>query len=142
MSTTIDPDDVYWEMTWNTTKFPEKQPKEMMFEDRQALAVLLADEVLFLNNFHWEEDWPERAKEQTSLNVNCSDVFYWGCADAEELSFKEIQSLYDHWLKDKGWEPAVWCIKKRKQTPQKPVLEAILKCGIWPESDLVYPEVV
>lgn len=137
---TITEEDVYWDMTWNVEKFPDKPPVERIFESREALAVLLASEVLFLNDFWWEEDWPERARKQISINVNCSDIFYWGCADAEELTFSELQSLYDHWIKDKGWGAAVWCIKKRKQTPQKPVLEAILKGGIWPEYDLVYPE--
>jgi hypothetical protein len=54
MSTIIDPEDVYWEMTWDVTKFPDMPLVERMFENIQALAVLLAEEVLFLNNFHWE----------------------------------------------------------------------------------------
>ena len=47
------------------------------------------------------------------------------------LSLPELQDLYDHWEKDKEWGPAVWCIKKRKQLPQRPVLEAIERAGIW-----------
>ena len=97
----------------------------------EMLAALLADEVIFLNSFHWEKDWPEEAREMTSLNVNCNDVFMWACADAERISYKEIPDLYAHWTADPSNGPAIWCIKKRKVMPQKPLENLIRKADIW-----------
>lgn len=133
--TVINQDDVYWEMDWssyNKTN-PEslKPEKEMEFEETKALAVLLANDIVFLNSFWWEETWPEKAKNSTSLNVNCNDIFFWGCSDAENLLYKDIQDLYDHYIKDPNWGSSVWCIKKRNFLPKKPVYDAIMKLDVW-----------
>ena len=61
VDTMITDDDVYWLMTWGK-QFPDKPETEMMFEEGQALARLLAEEVIFLNSHWWEKDWPSRAK--------------------------------------------------------------------------------
>lgn len=100
-------------------------------ETNIMLAILLLDEKVFTNEHWWEDDWPEEAKKTTSLNVNCNDVFAWGCADAEEMRQSEIEDVYEHWLKDRYWGVDVWCIKKRKTMPQGPVEEKIRKAGIW-----------
>ncbi len=102
---------------------------EFIYEE--ALAVLLLDRIVFTNAFHWAKEWPDEAKEMTSIFVNCSDVFVWGSSDADNLPFKELENLYEHYHKDKSWGPAVWCIKQRNLMPQKPVYEAIQKDGIW-----------
>lgn len=114
-----------------TRLFPDKPETESMFEESSALAMLLINEVIFINDHHWASEWPADAKAETSLNVNCGDVFAWGFADAEGLSYNEIESLYEHYEKDQIWGPAVWCIKKRKLMPQKPIYEAIQAVGIW-----------
>lgn len=136
---TIAPDDVEWEYDRTGLKANLKDneriqalpDKETMFEDGKALAVLLMNEVIFLNSHWWEDEWPEKAKKLTSLNVNCNDVFAWGCADAEELPHDQIESLYHMWQKDPSWGPAVWCMIQRNQMPQKPVEKIIREMGIW-----------
>ena len=45
------------------------------FSREDALAILLAHEVIFLNEYHWEESWPEEARRTTALAVNCNDTF-------------------------------------------------------------------
>lgn len=130
-TTIIKHEDVKWEMTWNTKKFPTKPEKEVIFKKEKALAVLLANGVIFLNNHWWEETWPEEAKKLTSLNVNCNDVFAWGIADAEPLYYEDLKELYELWELNARWGPVVWCCLKRKVLPQEPVLEGLLKCGIW-----------
>jgi hypothetical protein len=95
------------------------------------LAALLAAEVVFLNTHWWNKDWPEEAQRTVKLCVICNDVFAWACADAEELDYREITDLYDHWMKDPDWGPAIWCIKKRNQMPQGPVVDRIRAAGIW-----------
>lgn len=129
--TVIKDECVYWDMNWSQTAFPDKPPVERIFEEGPALARLLAAGVIFLNNFHWEDSWPEDAKKMTALCVDCSDVFAWGCSDAESLEYGELQDLYDHWLKDPSRGATVWCCKKRRQLPQAPVLKSIRSGGLW-----------
>lgn len=104
---------------------------ETEFDDAAALAVLLANEEIFLNSYWWEGEWPEAAQKRTALCVNCNDVFMWGCADAEDIFHSELRDLYEHWVKDPEWGSAVWCVKRRKLMPQPPVEERIRKAGIW-----------
>jgi hypothetical protein len=146
IETSVTHEDVYWTMEWGD------KPDEIVFEKEQALALLLINEVVFLNSYWWKykklgkwiqdekrcemhvrEDatWSEEESKIISLNVNCNDVFAWGCADAEELLYSEIQDLYDHWVKDPNWGAAVWCMKKRNELPQAPVYNMIQKSGIW-----------
>ena len=127
---TITQQSVMWIMPWGDNH-PDKPAEEIIFEDEGALALLLLNEVIFLNSYHWKKEWPEEAKRTTALCVNCSDVFMWGCADAEPANYEDIEDIYRHWAKDTEWGAAVWCIKKRKYMPQYPVYKDILKAGIW-----------
>ena len=95
------------------------------------IIILLHYGIFFTNNYWWKKDWPEDAQKVISLNVNCSDVFVWGCADAEEVEYEEIPKLFDYWEKDNIFGVDVWCIKKRNMMPQKPVYDEIMKEGIW-----------
>lgn len=138
----IDPDDVEWVMDWTRMKdkdgaqsYPDKID-EVIFEEESALALLLINEVIFLNDHWWEKEWPEAARGVTSLNVSCNDVFAWGCADGEELPYRDIETLYRMWRKDPVWGSAVWCMIQRNQMPQKPVENIINKAGIWDLSAL------
>ena len=143
-------EDIRWEMDWSQLKedgtrlFPDKPEKEMMFEPEKALAHLLISERVFINNHWWksaikkndlhrlpENPWPEDACETFGIFVNCNDVFAWACADAEEMTHDELESVYEHFEKDPVYGTVVWCIKKRQQMPQAPVYDDIQKAGIW-----------
>jgi hypothetical protein len=137
---TLTPSDIKWEMDWSEYKRPKANPsarilakpdKEQKFEEDQALAHLLMNEVVFINSNHWRDDWSEDDRKQISVNVSCNDVFAWGCADGETLPCNQIETLYNMWLKDPAWGPAVWCMIQRKQMPQKPVEKIIRAAGIW-----------
>lgn len=136
----IKPDDIEWEMDWGDK--PNSRGvsgKQMIFEEEAALAHLLINEVVFLNSFWWKNkddpradgNWTKEESEFISVNVNCNDVFAWGCADAESLQYNEIENLYRMWVKDSAWGPAIWCMIKRNQMPQKPVEKIIREAGIW-----------
>ncbi len=123
-------------------RHPEGTSEEMIFDENEALAHLLASQQVFLNSHWWmkekemdasEKDkaWPEDACKTFSINANVNDVFCWGCADAEEVEYSELESLYEHFHKDPSWGTAIWGIKKRGIFPQKPVEDAIRKAGIW-----------
>lgn len=103
------------------------------FDEGEALAELLTSSNVFINSYWWmkEEGWPEKAHESFAVCANCSDCFMWACADAEEVLFKELRSVYEHYKADPSWGVSVWCIKKRKMLPQKPVYDYIMKAGIW-----------
>ena len=101
------------------------------FYPEDALMLLLADEQTFINSSWWEKEWPEDAKNNISVFANCSDIFAWGVADAERVSYGDLENLYEHWKKDQTWGVAIWCIKKRNEMPQKPVYDVIKSQGIW-----------
>ena len=132
--TTVSDDDVYWTMDWSKNNVPGKPAQETIFEKEKALARLLAEDVIFLND-HWrEDDWPESARKSPSLNVICNDVFAWGCSDAETIYYDDIQGVYDAWIANREWGPSKWCAIKRNLKPQAPVIEAMKKAGVWDES--------
>lgn len=134
IKTSLDPDDVYWPMVRKPrSDLPSGRvspPEKAIFEESMALALLLMNEVIFLDDHWFMGTWPEDAKKTTSLNVNCNDVFVWGCADAEEIRFAQLEELYRLWLEFPDWGPAVWCCLNRKEMPQKPVTDAMRKSGI------------
>lgn len=106
---------------------------EQCFNEEYALAILLLSDAVFLNDHWWkkEDGWPEDACKTSSLNVNTSDVLAWGCADAEGITWKELQDVYEYWLKDPADGTVIWFCKKVNMMPQKPVADAIRKAGIW-----------
>jgi len=120
-----EPQRVIWTMKYQDGR------EEEQFEDRLALAALLMGDAVFLNDHWWKEEWPDEARRITSINVNCNDVFAWGCADSEEMPYKELRDVYDHYIKDSVWGPAIWCMKQRKEMPQGSVEKSIRKTGTW-----------
>ncbi len=104
---------------------------EEFFEGEQALIVLLEEEKIFLNSCWWEKEWPEEARNNIAIHVNCNDIFAWGAADAETLPYKELENLYSMWKKDPMWGTAVWCIQQRGFMPQRAVYDYIKDQGIW-----------
>lgn len=96
------------------------------------LAVLLSQGVLILGSHWYRTEWPEDARAGAAFAVICNDVFAWGAADAVSIAKSDIPVVFDYWLKDPEWGPAVWCIERRGCAPQPPVLEAIRRGGIWP----------
>lgn len=135
IETNVTDKDVYWNMHWGENKTGSDGKAlpvdEMMFNESHALAFMLINEVIFLNNHWWHDDWPADAKKRTCLCLNTGDVFVWGCADAEELNYGDIRDVYDHWKKDPRYGTAVWACKKNKLMPQKPLYRDIQSAGIW-----------
>lgn len=107
-------------------------------DEGKALACLLADDILFLNNL---EAGVYKGKKYftTCLYVNLNDVFAWACADAECVSSNdgenpsEVIELYKYWKENKNWGAVKWAAIKRKVQPQRPVIEIMKKSGYWDE---------
>lgn len=101
------------------------------FNNGLALAVLLMSETAFLNSNWMEKAWPDDAKETIAICINTNDIFMWACADAERISYNEIEEVYRYWVKDPTWGTAVWAIIRNKEMPQAPVEKSIREYGIW-----------
>jgi hypothetical protein len=109
----------------------DEEGKKYILEIEIVLALLLINEVVFINDSWYEKDWPEEAKRQIRILVSCNDIFAWGCSDAESIEYGELFDLYEFWRKDPGWGGAIWCMIKRKELPQEPVAKYIKQAGIW-----------
>lgn len=119
-------------------------------DEEKALAILLAEGVLFANGRQYvETGWrsttppsnrlaPDGSQtiqgETVVLFVLCNDIFAWGCADAECLPHSEIGALYRMWATDHKWGSAKWCALRRNGQPQRPIIEAMKKDGAWDEA--------
>ena len=97
-------------------------------DEEFALIELLKDGVLFAN------DIPFDGAYNTVLYVSCNDLFDWACAEAESFSYLDIKTLYEMHLKDKKWGSSKWCCFHRNLKPQKAVIEAMKKDGVWDET--------
>ena len=75
------------------------------------------------------------------MYVDCSDLFFWACADAEEISFDELNDLSEYVSISPGFGGLMWCAKKRGMRPQKPYYKLFSKAeseildGFGPERD-------
>ncbi len=107
------------------------------FSEETALAEMLAADVIFLNKHWWRNDWPAEARQTVALCVNCNDTFDYACADAEGVSYDDIETLYEMWRKDPDYGAIAWCIQRRRAKPIKEVERAIRNAGIWDMKQLL-----
>lgn len=128
-----------------TTKDKEGKDKEYCINEL-ALAVLLANDVCFLNQRPYSYNDVGKSKEEikktvkidgstTIVYVNCSDLFYWGGSDAEDLPLNEIGNLYRMWKVNKQWGSYKWCCLRRKLRPQVPIVKDMKEDKFW-DADL------
>lgn len=109
--------------------------------EEMMLAQLLMDRVMHTNNGTlrhgtWKSD------PSVICFVNCSDIFAWGCADSESVEGTDsaqspLRDLYEMHMADPKWGSAKWCILKRKERPQRPVLRDMKADGAWFTDELV-----
>ena len=101
-------------------------------DEDNALAVLLADGVCFSgggNPFFKTED--KDCEARTCVRVLCNDLFYWACADCEELPVAEIGNLYRMHKENPKYGSDKWCCLRRNLRPQVPIVENMKKDGFW-----------
>lgn len=99
----------------------------------QDMLIELLDKNILIPNSHkyWCEHLKEMCPETLTLFVNCSDVFAWGCADAEEFTLQELPELFKLYEWDNVYGSTKWVCKKRNQKPQKPIVDELKKIGKW-----------
>ena len=55
-----------------------------------------------------------------TFEVNCNDLFWWACADAEELTLEEIPDLLRALEESPKFGTDLWVARKREMRPQDP----------------------
>lgn len=94
------------------------------------LSLFLNEGILFANS---RDYYYNNKKEGHTivLFVNCSDCFQWAYADAQDISWEEIEDLYEFYKRDKKWGSDKWCCKKRNEQPQPTVKRKMIEDGCW-----------
>lgn len=100
------------------------------FNEELAVAILLANDVVFISGQDYKAPWAPEEKS-CAVVVNCNDVFYWACADAEPLPQGEIETLYKMWKANPKYGADKWCCLRRNLRPQVPLVEMMKKDGFW-----------
>jgi hypothetical protein len=109
-------------------------------DEQMALACLLADGTCFINTVDISSDYnisDDKKIFTTAVYVLVSDIFAWGCADAEPIECNDgetpnaIIDLYKL-KKEKGfWGLVHWVCLRRKEQPQFPIKRDMIKAGHW-----------
>ncbi len=90
--------------------------------DRELIGPLLVADELALNM---------PSGQPTTLWVNCNDLFYWACADAEEATLEELPALAAEIERNALWGSSIWACKHRGEPPQEPVVRRMKEAGVW-----------
>jgi len=107
--------------------------------DDKIKILFLDDQVFFNSRWHEEKELPHKYKKYSKyavMFVNCSDVFAWGFADAQDIYYDEIDDLYQQYSLNAEYGSSVWSIKKRGMMPQKPMYDQIMSLNIWNLDDM------
>jgi hypothetical protein len=60
----------------------------------------------------------ESENEKYELYINCNDLFFWGCGDAELITLEEISELLEYLKLSSKHGELLWVARKRKMRPQ------------------------
>ena len=125
-----------------------------MFHLDKAVAYLLTEGVLFLNNRPYiENPWDPKEKHMlgestTVIFLNTSDVFVWGVADGDsitgsdkaDIETNDMYRLLSYVLDDKKWGSIKYACWKHNLQPQKPIIRDMKKDGAWDDFMESLPE--
>lgn len=92
----------------------EKAFYNLLPEEQEHLQDLLDEEIVW-----WVIDGEEEGSKGT-LVINVNDTFGYACADSEDMTFNDINPVYELY-KDFGYDGVVaWVAKNRNEDPIKP----------------------
>jgi hypothetical protein len=91
-------------------------------EDAGSVVRLLEEDRLCISVDESEPDAPRLV-----LMVNCNDLFYWACADAEEITLAELPALEQALQESPTHGDLLWCARKRQMRPQAPYYKGFTK---------------
>lgn len=109
------------------------------------------DFVFKVLKFFSEQDFKDQLMwlvndDEVDFAINCSDEFWWGCADAEDLTEDNFDVLTKSFLDCENinqtfgdiWAPLLFCCRVRKMRPQGCAYPDIKE--LWPLFDECGPE--
>ena len=100
--------------------------------EEEMLAKLLQEGILFCNSRKYLDSDDKTVRPETIvLFVNCSDVFAWGCADAESIALAELPELFKMYEANPKTAATIWVCKKRNEKPQLPVADWLKEENAW-----------
>jgi hypothetical protein len=67
----------------------------------------------------------------TTLEMNASDFFIWGCSDWENILESDIDELHRLHTENKYSGSDLWLCRRRNEQPQDPIKESMIKSGTW-----------
>ena len=112
--------------------------------DHEAMAAhFLEENILFLNSRKYvcgEKDDTISKNETLLLFLNCNDVFVWGYADAEGVSYDELPELFALYESNPKCGTIQWVCMKRNQKPQAPIVKYMKENNGWNEVMESLPE--
>lgn len=99
--------------------------REQEKEVEEKLIEMLQDGAVFISG------------QLDTLCVNCNDLFYWACADAENMALADLDEVYRHFKADTLEE---WCCLRRGMRPQRPLITQLKERGKWSAALEALPE--
>ena len=112
--------------------------------DHEAMAAhFLEENILFLSSRKYvcgEKDDVISKNATLLLFLNCNDVFVWGYADAEGVSYDELPELFKMYEANTDCGPTQWVCIKRNQKPQAPMVKYLKEKNGWNEVMEALPE--
>jgi hypothetical protein len=78
--------------------------------------------------------------KEIRLLVNCSDTFFWGCSDAEEIELSELPALQECYRLSPRYGGELWVCRKRGMRPQTASYRECYPESEWHLFDAAGPE--
>lgn len=108
---TIDPADACW---------PYDGKK--IYEPGGMLAVLIANGNVFV--------FRDKQTNNFAFYLNMNDTFDWATADAEHVTFDDLEDMYKHFEQNPAYGDVIWTAKRRRQMPITPVVKRMRDAGV------------
>lgn len=126
-----------WQEGWNACSGAQLENRSRIEEWLEALPVehkTAIEELLLSERLGLHVD-----DAGINLYVNCSDTFYWGCADAERIAFEELDALSDCYVASPVHGGELWAARKRGMRPQTASYRECYQVGEWHLFDAAGP---
>lgn len=113
-----------WQNGWNAFSLAEIKKVGMIIDwfkklpdDLQVLieSLCLENKIEISVQEDCDDDHPYAG---VSLYINCSDTFFWGCADGEDIGIEELPELLECFKLSPNHGGDLWVCRKRKMRPQ------------------------
>lgn len=79
-------------------------------------------------------------KGAITMCVDCSDTFYWGCADAEKVTYDDLPLLLQCYEISADYGGELYACRKRKMRPQTASYKECYPRSVWHLFDAAGPE--